>query len=120
LSDEPKGLRVQSIDITAERLGELIGFTATSTVCVWFGGRALFIPNEPTQAAPLQTLLGEPAVRRLCVMFGGDRLVIPILRNAQMRPLRGRVAVVQCSGQVARNRPEEIASAAAFPAFFRK
>jgi hypothetical protein len=69
----------QIVDITAERLNELIGFTATSTLCAWFGGQRLFIPEEAIPTAPLAALIGEPALRRLSAMFGGELIAVPVV-----------------------------------------
>lgn len=57
-----------------------IGFTATSILSAWFGGRRLWIPPTPTEKHVVNRLIGESAFRRLSAAFGGTIIHIP--RNA--------------------------------------
>ena len=70
-------------DISAE-----IGYTATCTLRVWYGGAALRVPRTVSQGA-LMTLIGEPALKRLIRRWAGEDLWIP-QGHEQMRSQRDR------------------------------
>lgn len=59
-------------DISAE-----IGYTATSTLCGWYGGRWLYVPLSVTEGHHIAALIGPSPFRRFVEAFGGTRLRIP-------------------------------------------
>ena len=59
-------------DISAE-----IGYTATSTLCGWYGGRWVYVPLTAVEGHPMAVLIGTSAFSRLVAAFGGVRLRIP-------------------------------------------
>ena len=72
-------------DIAAE-----IGYTATSTLCGWFGGRYVFVPATPSPEHKIAKVIGVPAFSRLSRSFGGETLFIP-KDQAQRRARRHRI-----------------------------
>lgn len=72
-------------DIAAE-----IGYTATSTLCGWFGGRYVFVPATPSPEHKIARVIGPSAFRRLSAAFGGVTLFIP-KDQAQRRARRNRI-----------------------------
>lgn len=54
-----------------------IGYTATTRLSVWFGGRCIYVPQNADPDHTLGRVLGEPAFRRLAAAFGGERIFVP-------------------------------------------
>lgn len=59
-------------DIAAE-----IGYTATSVLAAWYGGRHLYVTTDPQKADQIAALIGRSAFERLVASFGGEVLAIP-------------------------------------------
>lgn len=59
-------------DISAE-----IGYTATSALCGWYGGREIRIPINFRPDHRIALIVGPAAFRRLVESFGGESLFIP-------------------------------------------
>lgn len=72
-------------DIAAE-----IGYTATSTLCGWYGGRHLPIPKNATEDHRVAKVIGPSAFNRLVTAFGGTNIFIPKDR-AQKIARRNRI-----------------------------
>jgi AraC-like DNA-binding protein len=68
-------------DISAE-----IGFTATSSLCGWFGGRVLRIPKSVTPNHPIAAVAGQRQFEILVEAFGGTTIFIP--KDRHQRKLR--------------------------------
>jgi hypothetical protein len=59
-------------DISAE-----IGYTATTTLVGWYGGRELRIPLHFRPDHQIVKLIGPSATKRLISAFGGEYLFVP-------------------------------------------
>jgi hypothetical protein len=59
-------------DISAE-----IGYTATSTLCGWYGGRWLRVPIHPVEGHQISTIIGQKQFRVLVASFGGECIFVP-------------------------------------------
>ena len=73
-----------------EDIGAEIGYTATSTLCGWYGGKKLSIPLNPTPEHKIAKVIGQPAFVRLVSAFGGEYIFIPKDR-AQKLTRRNRI-----------------------------
>ena len=58
-------------------VSSVIGFTATSVLCAWYGGCQLYVPAKAGPDHPLVDLIGEAALRALVREFGSEHLKIP-------------------------------------------
>lgn len=54
-----------------------IGYTATSILAAWFGGRRIWVPPTPVEAHAIARLIGMPAFRQLASNYGGTVIHIP-------------------------------------------
>lgn len=54
-----------------------VGYTATSLICAWFGGRNLYVPLRAAEDHPLARLIGVRALERLVAAFPGEHLAVP-------------------------------------------
>lgn len=60
-----------------EDIGAEIGYTATSALCGWYGGRKLPIPTNAVEGHKIAKVIGQPAFSRLVAAFGGSYIFIP-------------------------------------------
>ena len=60
-----------------EDIGAEIGYTATSALCGWYGGRDLHIPRNFAPDHKIAKVIGPQAFARLCAAFGGGNFHIP-------------------------------------------
>lgn len=74
---------MQSHNTILEDISAEIGFTATSTLVGWFGGRKLYVPLLADPMHPLAILLGYPNFVRFVAGFGGDNLFVPKAWNTR-------------------------------------
>lgn len=54
-----------------------IGYTATSILSAWFGGRRIWVPPSPSESHAICRLIGMPAFRQLAIGYGGTVIHIP-------------------------------------------
>lgn len=86
---------------TADDICGVVGYTATSLICAWFGGRNLYVPLQPAVGHPLGRLIGVRAFERLVEAFPGDHLAVPDERWRRTADRAKRtVAVLLNSGVV--------------------
>lgn len=62
---------------TADDICGAVGYTATSLICAWFGGRNLYVPLRAMGEHPLARLIGISALERLVAAFPGEHLAVP-------------------------------------------
>lgn len=84
-------------------ISSAIGYTATTVICAWFGGKELYVPKEYSPEHPISRLIGESATKRLIRDFEGQYVFVP--KNAiYYRSLRHRNVheLVRCNVPVDR------------------
>lgn len=64
---------------TLDDIAGEIGFTATVTLATWYGGKNVYIPENPDEATQLVQLIGLPAVRRLSQTWGAGQVAVPTM-----------------------------------------
>ena len=60
-----------------EDVAAVIGYTATTRLVNWFGGRQIYVPARATPEHPIAQAIGEVAFARLVQEFGCEILRIP-------------------------------------------
>lgn len=90
-----------------EDVGAEIGFTATTTLVLWYGGSSLYVPTVIDEAHVLARLIGIPALRRLVAAFGGESVWIPHATK-QCDTRARRVARLLAAGRTEREIAEEV------------
>lgn len=88
-----------NLNTTADDICGAVGYTATSLICAWFGGRNLYVPLSMHGGHPLARLIGLNAATRLSGAFPGDHLAIPDERWRRAADHSKRtVALLTCQG----------------------
>ena len=75
-------LDLEQLPRTLQEVAEIIGLPAALVLARRWGGRRLWVGQQPTDA--LTMYLGSDAARRLCAHYQGEALDVPACSNALM------------------------------------
>ncbi|MBK6587957.1 MAG: hypothetical protein IPG22_06540 [Acidobacteria bacterium] len=68
---------MQTANTLLEDIGAEIGFTATSALCGWYGGRKVYIPKTESAGHHIAKVIGLRQMAALVRAFGGTDIFVP-------------------------------------------
>lgn len=68
---------MQTPNTILEDIGAEIGFTATSALAGWYGGRKLYVPHQAVGGHPIAKVIGQRQFEVLVAAFGGADIFVP-------------------------------------------
>lgn len=68
---------MQTKNTILEDIGAAIGFTATSALCGWYGGRRLYVPTSASAGHNIAKVIGLRQMEALVSDFGGTLIFVP-------------------------------------------
>jgi hypothetical protein len=89
---------MQRKNSTADDISSVIGFTATTDLCAWFGGKNLYVPLVATEDHPVARLIGYAAFKRLVAEFQGDHLAVPTISKGRQSESERFIAAMIAAG----------------------
>ncbi len=81
-------------DIAAE-----IGFTAANRLIMWFGGRQVSIPAQPSEDHPVAVVIGLRSLERLRQAFGPCSVFIPAGKHDDVELRDREIAALIAAGK---------------------
>jgi hypothetical protein len=76
-----------------DQVVDCIGFRAALILCAKYGGRTLYVPDQPRDSHRLAAEIGYQPLQRLCEVFGSQSINIPNIEPTVSRCEARQIAI---------------------------